>query len=147
MQPAPRGRESRPRARSRSRSGSSSHSSPAGALGWEAGGPRSRLRPRDGTGLDARGGNGRPRPGPARGGDAAVRVESRVPRLPRSRAEPPPPTPTPKLTSGCPPGSGSSNFSLALLLSAREEKTSCCGLTETRRAGVAPRPGLPLRFG
>ena len=44
---------------------------------------------RDRTGLEARGGDGRPRPGPARGGDAAVGVKSRVPRLPPSHAEPP----------------------------------------------------------
>lgn len=123
-----------------------------GALGTEAQpaphGPRSRVCPRGRawTGLDARGGEERPRPGPARGGDAAVGVESRVPRLPPSQAEPPTPTPThththtPKLSSGCPPESGGSNFSLASQLSAREEKTSCCGLTEAQRAGVALRP-------
>ena len=71
-----------------------------GALGTEAQpaphGPRSRVCPRGRawTGLDARGGEERPRPGPARGGDAAVGVESRVPRLPPSQAEPPTPTPT-----------------------------------------------------
>ena len=63
----------------------------------------------------------------------------------RPRRSPPPPplhthTHTPKLSSGCPPESGGSNFSLASQLSAREEKTSCCGLTEARRAGVALRP-------
>ena len=71
-----------------------------GALGTGAQpaphGPRSRLCPRGRarTGLDARGGEVRPRPRPARGGDDAVGVESRVPKLPPYQRSPPTPTPT-----------------------------------------------------
>ena len=63
----------------------------AGARAGAAGSARAPRPPtaagRDGTGR--RGGERGPRAGPARGGDAAVRVESRVPRPPGSRAKPP----------------------------------------------------------
>lgn len=97
-------------------------------------GPEVVAFPRDGTGRGGQGGHERPRPGPAPGEDAAVGIGSLVPPLPDRRRSRPP---TPKLTSRCP--GGSSDFSLASLLPASEEKTSCCGLTETR--GPESRPG------
>lgn len=107
------------------------------------GGPLSCRRPRDGAGRvgTARTGRGRwPRPGPARGGDDAVATNHGCLGCvrPGEAALPHPSSPR------CPGGSGASNFSLASLLPAREEKTSCCGLTETRRTEVALRPAVPL---
>lgn len=148
--PHQRGLESRRRDRDRARA----RSGQAGALGWEAGGPggsesrdvRPRAGPRDrrcrpregrdsGEGTGGRGlglrGAGTPR--------SASNHES-LSRLGPGRGPPP----TRRLTSGCSRGSGSSSFSLVARLPAREEKTSCCGLTETWGPALPP---LVLRKG
>ena len=149
MQPAPPGRGVVPPLPLRFRPGRRPRRGGWGL--WEPGrgslraGERSRRRPRGGTGRDWKreegtGGRGLGPRGAGTPRSASNHESLGCLRPTRSRP------PTPKLTSGCPSGSGGSNFSLASLLPAREEKTSSCGLTETRRAGVAPRPALPLRL-
>lgn len=98
-----------------------------------------------GTGRDRQGGHERPQPGPrpARGGVPAVSVESLIPGLPVSRAEPLRHSEAHLLV---PQWEWEFKFLFGFLLPARKEKTSCCGLTETpvgaAAAGPLERTGL-----